>query len=68
MENLIILQNKISFMIEQSRNIAISLIYDRKILIIFILYNHKCIPIFIISYAIKSKLRHPEFACHKLNS
>ena len=34
MENLIILQNKIGFMIEQSRNIAISLIYDRKILII----------------------------------
>lgn len=59
---MIVLQHEVRFVIRQRRDIAVSLIDDRKNPIIFVFDNDECLSRSIISHTVKPKLRYAKFA------
>lgn len=63
---MIVFQHEVRFVIQQCRDIAVSLINDGEIAIVFLFDNDECLSRSIIRHTVEPKLCHAKFAGDKL--
>ena len=63
---MIVFQHEVRFVIQQCRDIAVSLINDGEIAIVFIFDNDECLSRSIIRHTVEPKLRHAKVAGDEL--